>query len=137
VIYFPAALPGFPEEKRFLLIEQPVNHPLVFLQSVSSPELCFVTAPVRGIDPGYELAMGVEDLGLVELPADRPPRIGEDVVCLAILAFSEDGPPTANLLSPVVINLKRGLAVQAIQPDSGHSHRQPLVEPTLEEAACS
>ena len=40
-----------------------------------------------------------------------------------------EGPPTANLLSPVVIHWRTRLAVQAIQADSPYSHQHPLLAP--------
>lgn len=75
-----------------------------------------------------------EDLALLELPAERRPRIGDDVLCLAAIALRETG-PTANLLAPIVVNLANRKAVQAVAPESSYSHRHALV---FEEAAiCS
>jgi flagellar assembly factor FliW len=135
-IQFPEGLPGFPEEKSFLLVEQALNKPLLFLQSLTRPDLCFMTLPVAAIQPGYRLAMAPEELETLGLPAGRQPEPGADVLCLAILALNTDGPPTANLLSPVVINLANRRAVQAIRTDGGYSHRHPLVG-VAEEVACS
>jgi len=42
-MHFPVGLFGFEKEQWFLLIEQPGTRPLLFLQSLSTPELCFVT----------------------------------------------------------------------------------------------
>jgi flagellar assembly factor FliW len=53
---------------------------------------------------------------------------------LAILSVSENRPPTANLLAPVVINLRTRVAIQAIRLDTAYSHEQPLA---MEGAPCS
>src|SRR5262245_12409051 len=106
VFDFPAGVPGFEEEKRFLLLEQHENRPLVFLQSLSQPELCFLALPVLCVDPDYRLSLEVEDLHNLELPADHQPRIGGNMLCLALLSLEEDQPPTANLLAPIVVNLQ-------------------------------
>jgi flagellar assembly factor FliW len=56
------------------------------------------------------------------------------VACLAILTLPERG-TTANLLAPVVINIKNMKAVQAIAPDCAYSHQHILR--TVEAMACS
>jgi flagellar assembly factor FliW len=124
---FPAGLPGFETERRFVLIERPNLAPILFLQSLDSPDLCFPAAPVKAIDPHYELVITPEDL--------RPlgPNLPESLVCLAMLSAPENGPLTANLLAPVVIDQGTRRAVQAVRMDSRYSHRHPL---TPAETAC-
>lgn len=132
---FPAGLPGFEDEREFLPLELPRTRPIVFLQSLRRAELCFITLPVQTIEPGYRLALSAEDLRLLGLAEERQPEIGREVLCLAIVAVVEGGPPTANLLAPIVINLANQRGVQAIQSDSVYSLRHPL--PAGEEQACS
>jgi flagellar assembly factor FliW len=143
VIEFPAGLPGFEDERGFLPVKLPRTEPLLLLQSVNRPELCFMTLPVLSIDPSYRLATMAEDLKLIGFDPDQQPRIGTDVLCVAILSVWEDRPTTANLLSPLVMNLATRRAVQAIQAESNYSHQHelPAPEPAREdpvpEAACS
>jgi flagellar assembly factor FliW len=132
VIEFPLGLPGFENERRFLLVEQELNKPIVFLQSLSRPELCFITVPVQGILPGYELTLSAEELHTLELAEDRQPVVGEDVIHLAVVSLAEGHPPTANLLAPIVINWRKRLAVQSVQTDSSYSHQHPLLARDLE-----
>ena len=134
VISFPAGLPGFEHEKTFVLIEQPSTKPLVFLQSLAGADLCFVALPMLVVAPEYRLNMIPEDLEQLGFAAEGRPGIGTDVLCLAILSFDEEGPPTANLLAPVVVNLATRVGVQAIQPDSDYQLRHPL---RPEELRCS
>lgn len=134
VIEFAAGVPGFEHETRFVAIEQPCNWPLVFLQSLATPELCFLTLPVLGIDPDYKLHITAEDLARVGLPTDRSPRIGSDVLCLAIISVGEGMEPTANLMSPLVVNLHNRQAVQAVPEEVVYSHRFRLAAAEL--AAC-
>lgn len=136
VIEFPLGLPGFEKERRFLLIEQEVNKPVVFLQSLSRPELCFIAVPVQGIVPGYELTLTAEELRTLDLAEDRQPVAGEDAICLALVSLAQDRPPTANLLSPIIINWRKCLAVQSVQTDSSYSHQHPLFAQNIE-AQCS
>jgi flagellar assembly factor FliW len=125
---FPWGLPAFEEERRFLPLTIPDYKPLLFLQSTTTPALCFITLPVLVADPGYKLAASSEDLQALELSASRQPEIGTEVLVLTLLSFHENAPATANLLAPVVINLANRRAVQAIRNDSAYSHEYPLAE---------
>jgi flagellar assembly factor FliW len=135
-IEFPFGIPGFDSHTRFLFVEQPQSHPLVFVQSLSAPDLCFIAVPVQIIDPDYRLEMAPEDLAALRLPPDRQLRIGEDVVCLTLITVEEQAPPTANLRSPLVVNLKRRIAVQVIHPDAAYSFRH-AIGPREELFTCS
>ena len=134
VMLFPDGIPAFEQEQRFLALRQPINEPLVFLQSLANPNLCFATLPALSACPGYQLSMAPEDLDALRLETGRQPVIGRDVLCLAILSLEENAPPTVNLLAPIVVNLRTLCGRQAIQTDSLYSHREAL---PLREAACS
>jgi flagellar assembly factor FliW len=133
VLVFPDGLPAFEQEKRFVAIRQPINEPLVFLQSLEDPKLCFVTLPVLAACPSYRLSMALEDLKALGLAPRPQPVIGREVLCLTIVCVEESGPPTANLLAPIVVNLATQCARQVIQADSSYSHREEL---PLRGAAC-
>ena len=136
VFSFPEGLPGFEDQRQFLLLERPETRPLVFLQSLSTPGLCFITVPVRVAKADYELRMPPEDVASLGISTGGPPGIGRDVLCLAIVSLQENRAPTVNLLSPVVINILDRHGIQTIQVDSGYSH-QHLFSPQEEVDACS
>ena len=129
IIHFPAGLPAFEQERQFLLMEQEATAPVVFLQSLSWPELSFIPLPLPLVHPAYQLAMSPEDLELLALPPDRQPTLGAEVYGLAIVTVPDGGPPTANLAAPIIINTRSRHAVQAIQADAGYSHAHPLSTP--------
>lgn len=134
VIRFPAGLPGFEDERQFILIEQSEHRPLLFLQSLADQDLCFTMLPILVVSPDYSLLMSPEDVDLIGLDPARQPRIGRDVFCGVLLAVQENE-ITANLLAPVVINLATRVAVQAIQAEAGYSHRHRVASPEMA-AAC-
>lgn len=134
VFEFPAGLPGFEQERRFLAVKHPASQPIVFLQSLRCPELCFITLPVLVVDAGYRLAMSPEDARLLSLAEDRQPAIGSEVLCLAVISVGEGKLPTANLLAPIVVNLQTRQAVQAILENSAYSHQHPLLDSEAEKA---
>src|SRR5437660_8780682 len=86
-VVFPAGLPGFEESRRFLALHFESSAPLVYLQSLENDDLCFVTLPVRAIDPDYDLRMSDEDIERISLGDRRQPSIGSDVICLAVLSI--------------------------------------------------
>jgi len=133
-IEFPAGLPGFEARRRFLAIKLPDTDPLVFLQSLEDPDLCFVTLPVSAVDPRFRLRLSEEDLEVLGIAGGRQPRLGPDVLGLAIVSIRASG-PTANLLAPVVVNVANLKAVQAVLADSGYSHQHPILP--QEAAVCS
>ena len=126
VIDFPQGLPGFEAERRFVIIEQAINKPVVFLQSLGMPELCFITLPVGGILPAYKGYLSAEELRSLGLRDDVQPEPNGETLWLGIVALSEDGSATINLLSPIVIHWAARRAVQAVQADLDYSHRHPL-----------
>jgi len=123
---FPGGLPGFEARRRFVPLHFERTDPLIFLQSLEDPDLCFLTVPVLAVDARYRLGVEPEDLEVIGLPGDRQPRIGKEVLCLAVLSIYAEG-ATANLLAPLVVNLKTGKAVQAVRADSRYSHQHPMV----------
>ncbi|MCW5979872.1 MAG: flagellar assembly protein FliW [Bryobacteraceae bacterium] len=136
VVTFPVGLPAFEDERQFVLIEQSATIPVIFLQSLARPDLAFITLPMAVVEPSYRLSVSPEDLELLQLPPDIPATSPENVLCLAIVTVPEAGPPTANLMAPVVICRESRCAVQAIQSDSAYSH-QHVLPATSPEERCS
>lgn len=126
VLDFPVGLPGFPDQRQLVLVEQASAAPIVFLQSLQDADLCFLTVPVLALDSQYQLMIGRDDLRLLGLKVSRQPRIGSEVLCLAILSAPKNGPLTANLLAPVVVELRSRRSVQAVRCDSFYSHQHAL-----------
>jgi flagellar assembly factor FliW len=131
---FPRGLPGFDERRRFVPLRSEQSDPLIFLQSLEDSELCFITVPVLVIDPDYRLGIDTEDLEAIGLDGSRQPRIGAEVMCLAVVSARPEG-TTANLLAPVVVNLRNRQAVQAVMAGSEYSHQHALAPE--ETAVCS
>ncbi len=129
VIDFPAGIPGFEQERRFVLIEQRELDPLVFLQSLTTPTLCFLSLHVRVVCRDYKLSISDEYLETLGLQRTSQPSIGPKLACLALLHIDENE-ITTNLLAPIVIHIPARRGAQAIQTGSDYSlqHRIELVE---------
>jgi flagellar assembly factor FliW len=126
VFEFPQGLPAFEEEHGFVLIEIPEHAPLVFLQSLTQSALCFLAFPILVADRGYRLAVSAEDLASLELDGATQPQLGREVLVLALVSLHEGFSATANLMAPVVLNLKTRRGLQAIRQDSLYSHQHPI-----------
>lgn len=132
---FPHGLPGFEDERAFVVIEAPERAPLVFLQSVDNASLCFLALPIFSIDKAYRLAIAPDDLETLGLDTHRPPCLGDEVAVLAMICLHDNLLPTANLMAPIVLNVKSRLGVQAIRHDSLYSHEYPIAAEAAAESA--
>jgi flagellar assembly factor FliW len=133
VFEFPLGLPAFENENRFVPIELAQHAPLIFLQSLTQPALCFLAFPILVVDRDYCLAVAREDLATLNLAPDRQPELASEVAVLALVSLHDGFSATANLMAPIVVNLKTRCALQAIRQDTLYSHQHPIA-PRGEEA---
>ncbi len=134
VFEFPVGLPAFEDEKAFVLIETAQSAPLVFLQSLTRATLCFLAFPIQVVDPEYALSVAPEDLEALDLGASGQPQLGSEVVVLALISLDNEFMATANLMAPVVLNVKTQRGLQAIRRDRLYSHQHTVPRP--QEQAC-
>lgn len=134
VFEFPSGLPGFESQQHFLCLERPALRPVVFLQSLDDPDLCFVTIPATAVDPQYQLSISTDDLEILDTTHDLDHSNVNSLACLAIVCLPTDGSPTANLLGPVVLSRETKKGVQAIRADRRYSALTPLPAPQEEDA---
>jgi flagellar assembly factor FliW len=137
VFHFPYGLPAFEDQTQFELERRLELNPILLLCSLQRRNLRFICAPMEVVSPTYRFVLEKEEallLGVAEGERD----IGEsDLLCLAILTLPQSGPTTANLLAPLVLSLKTGTGVQAIQAGSSYSPVQPLHPASPEATPCS
>ena len=126
VFEFPQGLPAFEEEHRFVLIEMPENAPLVFLQSLRQSELCFLAFPILVADREYQLAVSPEDREALQFEGGEQPKLGSEVLVLTLVSLHDGFSATANLMAPIVLNLKTRCGLQAIRQDNLYSHQHPI-----------
>jgi flagellar assembly factor FliW len=133
VFEFPHGLPGFEAEHAFVFLEQPATHPLMFMQSLSRQDVCFILLPVLAAERHYKLCLSEEDLYALRLPAGSQPQMGKDILCAVMVCGADDRRPhpTANLFAPIVANLQQKTGIQAIQTE--YSPRHPLLSRDCQE----
>src|SRR5579864_430622 len=104
VFEFPLGLPAFENENRFVPIELAQHAPLIFLQSLTQPALCFLAFPILVVDRDYRLSVAREDLEALDLATDRQPGLANEVAVLALVSLQYGFSATANLMAPIVVN---------------------------------
>jgi flagellar assembly factor FliW len=123
IITFPSGLPGFPEAHRFALVNDHLEPPFSCLQCVDNPALAFVVTDPTALVPDYHPKNGISTL--TELRASSP----QDLQVLVTLTIPSGQPReiTANLMSPLLINLEQGLGKQEVTEKPQYSHQHQVL----------
>ena len=123
IITFPSGLLGFPDVKRFTLLNHKPDSPFRFLQAVDEPDLAFVVMNAFELRPDYAPELWEED----QLHLGRPAPGDLDVY--VILTIPEDpSRMTANLLGPVFVNRRLRLGKQVVQQNDAYTTRHLVLE---------
>ncbi len=110
VVRFKHGLPGFPHEMEFVLMQNPEDKPLAWLQSLKTPDLAFVVTSPFFLFPEYRPDIPEDDL----MEIGSPPL--DQVLVVSILKLINSTPPElhTNLKAPIIINLLSFQAQQSI-----------------------
>jgi len=122
MITFPDGLIGCEDWRRFVLLETETSGALNLLQSLDDPQVSFVVVDPYILLPDYSFEMTEADVRTIGL--DDPAHAL--VVCILTVKQQPAFSVTANLLGPLVINVKSRRGVQVILAQSGYSARFPV-----------
>lgn len=121
VLSFPDALPGFPEARRFVLVEVPDSEVYFWLQSADDPSLAFLCAIPWPFFPDYAPVVPDDDQEALDLTRE------EDAMVLCMLTVHrEEKTITANLLGPVVVNMESRVGRQVVLHSDDYPVQAPL-----------
>lgn len=122
IINFDCGLPGFPEERGFVLLSIEEDVPFVLLQSINNEHIGFVIAYPFAFKEDYAFDLNEEDKQLLQIETE------EDVLVYSIVTLKESfQQSTLNLLAPIVINNNKKLGRQIVLQDSTqYSLRYPV-----------
>lgn len=121
----PYGIPGFPNQKQFVIFEHKKDSAFLWYQSVDEPALAFVITDPYLFKPDYTVDM---DRILKELSWD--PDGDEDQFKLYVIVKIPAGSPdkmTANLMGPILLNTVTREAVQIVLSDGSYSHNFLLI----------
>lgn len=114
-------LPGFPEHRRFALVQLDEDGVLCDLRSLDDPDLRFLVASPVPFFPDYAPVVGDDVVAELEI------EDASDVLVLLVLtAGTSLADSTANLRAPVLVNTTTRRAAQVILDDSSLSVAEPL-----------
>ena len=120
----PFGMPGFSEQKQFVLLEHKKDSPFQWYQSLQDPALAFVVTDPLLFKPDYAVNMHkiLRELGWEQDVDDHQLKL------LVIVNIPPGAPDktTANLIGPVLMNRETREAVQVVIPDRSYSHKFPL-----------
>jgi flagellar assembly factor FliW len=122
VLEFVAPMPGFPGQRRFVLVQTDEAGLLYWLTSMDTPELRFLVAPPAPFFPEYSVEVDDEALLALGIPD------ADDLLVLIVLTAGESpADTTANLMAPIVVAQSSRRAVQLVLGGSGLPVRAPLL----------
>jgi flagellar assembly factor FliW len=120
VVTIPDGLPGFEKCRRFVLVTSPRLEPLKCLQGLDEDKPSFLAIDPRVAQPGYPTALSIEDRRRLDLDGDSEP-----LLWLGLVTVRNES-VLVNLRAPVVINPKRMIGLQVIDPESSQPTDHPL-----------
>lgn len=122
VIDFVAPMPGFPDDRRFVLVRLEETGMLYAMTSVDSAGLRFLVVPPAQFFPDY--APEVDDDTLAALGVSDPEAL---LILLVVTAGDGVEDATANLMAPIVLDQQSRRAVQLVLNRTGLPVRQKLL----------
>ena len=121
ILTFDEGLLGFPEARRFAMLETNDSGLYFWLQSLDDPALAFLSVVPWPFFPDYEPEL--TDDAQQALAIDHE----EDAIVLCLLTVQrEESTITANLLGPLVVNSHTRIGRQLVLAESGYPVRAPL-----------
>jgi len=129
ILHFKNGIPAFEEEHEFLLIPYEEDSPILFMQSLKSPDLAFLVTNPFIFFPDYSFEIGDEATDALGIKSQ------EDLLIYAILTVPHGDVKkmTANLMAPVIINSKNNESMQLVLDKSPYKTKHPLFPEKEEE----
>lgn len=119
ILTFADGLLGFPDARRFALVDAGDDATYFWLQALDDPQLAFLAAVPWAFFPDYEPELPSPDQDALDITDPS------DVLVFCLLTITEDS-VTANLLGPLVVNANTHQGRQIVLGDSEYSARVPL-----------
>ena len=121
ILHFQNGIPGFLEEKSFILLKLDAESPFYILQSTNTVELGFIIVNPFQFFTTYEFDLTDNDKAQLKLESEQ------DVAVYTILNVKDPFDySTANLQAPIVLNTRNNEAKQIILNDPRYQTKQRL-----------
>lgn len=121
ILTFENGLPGFENEKNFIVLSIEGNEVYQILQSINSKEVGFVTANPYLFISDYTFHLDESTVEALNIESE------EDIIVLTIVTVKEPfNASTVNLKAPVIINTKSKKAKQCILENAEYPIRYSI-----------
>lgn len=115
-ISIPQGILGFPDLRKFCLVDPGDETLILWLQSIENPEVAFPVLEPKIFRPDYAARLSASELRELKLE-----NVNRSAV-FSILTIPDDATQmTANLKAPIVINLKEQIARQVVLQENEYS----------------
>ena len=121
ILAFPQGMLGFPDEKKFAIMEYKPESPFYFLQSVVDADLAFLLINPFAFFNDYEFSMDDALIAEIGLTAQNPPAVFNIATVKDKLENM-----TVNLAGPVLVNYRDRKAMQLVIEKTNFPTRYPL-----------
>lgn len=123
LIELPHGLIGFPELKKYVLLDHDKDSPFKWLQSLDDGAIAFVLINPLLFKPEYTVEVTEAEVSDLELKAE------EDAVISVIITIPTNPQNmTANLKAPLVFNLQNRKGKQLVLSNSAYTTRHNIME---------
>ena len=124
IIKMPFGMLGFPNKKKFIILQHQENSPFFWYQSVDDPRLAFVITNPFLFIPDYKIDLEVT-LKEMSWNGDGNSR---DLNLFIVVNIPRGMPHkmTGNFIGPILVNNKVYQAVQMVLSKSPYTHKFPL-----------
>jgi flagellar assembly factor FliW len=123
LIELPAGLVGFPELKRYVLLDHDKDSPFKWLQSLDDGAIAFVLINPLLFKPDYTVEVTEAEVSDLDLK-------NEDDAVISVIITIPSNPQnmTANLKAPLVFNLQNRRGKQLVLSNSAYTTRHNIME---------
>jgi flagellar assembly factor FliW len=125
IIDFREGLPGFPQIRKFAVLDFENVKPFQYLQALGDPPIALLIINPFLIDPSYEFQLSAVDME--EIQSTQP---GSTAVYTVATIPDNPEEATVNLMAPIIINENVRVGKQVILLDTKYAVRHPLFRKT-------
>lgn len=119
---FPNGIPGFLDEKQFVILNFPENDVFYILQSITNPSLGFVITNPFAFFKDYDFKIDESSIDQLELESEA------DVLVQVILTVQDPfESTTANLQAPLIMNIRNRKAKQLILTETSYKTKHAIM----------
>ena len=121
LITFDEGILGFPDQKRYALVQTGEGSGFYWLQAICTPELAFVVCDPRLFVADYQAPVKIEELQSIKLADAAQGQVFIIVNKIKDLL-------TGNFQGPLVVNVENRHGKQLVLSDKRYSTRHPLIK---------